>query len=411
MDFFRVKTTEEMTNIIDQHVEAIVHTETIPTDKASGRVLAMDVTASEDVPGFSRSTVDGYAVQARDTHGASETMPAFLQYAGAVEMGKTPNQALTADQAVYVPTGAMLPEGAEAVVMIEDIEKNDDLIQVLKPVRHHENVIVRGEDTEKGALVLEKGAVLRPQETGALAALGISRIEAVKRPVIGYLSSGDEIVPYSQETLSEGEIRDVNGVTIPALIEEWGCEVRIAPIAKDDRADFQEKAEALFKTCDMVVMSGGSSVGAKDYTTDVITSLGDKEPGLLVHGVSVKPGKPTILSVSSKKPILGLPGHPASAMVIFHMFGKQIIDRLMGKKRVDRHTTVARVSQNIPSSPGRTDYIRVTLHTGTPYPDAEPVLGKSGLISTLIKSDGLLEIPERKEGVLKGDLVKVHYFI
>lgn len=411
MDFFRVKSTDEMSELIDAHVQRLSNAESVSPDHASGRILYEDIHATEDVPGFSRSTVDGYAVKAVDTHGATEAMPAFLSLAGSIDMGQEASIILGIDQAVYVPTGAMIPEGADAVVMIEDADLSGDLVQVFKPVRHQENVILKGEDTQKGSAVLTAGTEIRPQEAGALAALGIKKVAVCKKPVIGYLSSGDEIVPYDKQELKMGEIRDVNGVTIPSLIRSWGCDVIVSPIATDDRRDFQEKASRLFEQCDMVIMSGGSSVGEKDYTTEVIESLGDGTPGLLVHGVSVKPGKPTILSVTSNKPVLGLPGHPASAMVIFHMFGRQIIHQLLGVNSENRHTTVARVSQNIPSSPGRTDYIRVTLKSGTPYPEAEPVLGKSGLISTLIRSDGLMEIPSRKEGVQKGDLVKVHYFI
>lgn len=411
MDFFRVKSTDEMHDIIDTHVQRLTTVEQVSPEVASGRVLFDAVHAAEDVPGFSRSTVDGYAVIAADTHGATEAMPAFLTLSGSVDMGHEASMTLEIDQAVYVPTGAMIPKGADAVVMIEDADPSGDLVQVFKPVRHQENVILRGEDTAEGSEILKPGTLIRPQEAGALAALGVTRISVCRKPLIGYLSSGDEIVPYHKQELRMGEIRDVNGVTIPALIKSWGCDVIVSDIANDNREDFQMKANRLFEQCDMVIMSGGSSVGEKDYTTEVIESLGDGKPGLLVHGVSVKPGKPTILSLSSSKPVLGLPGHPASAMVIFHMFGRQIIDRLLGVFDTNRHTTVARVSQNIPSSPGRTDYIRVTLKSGTPYPEAEPVLGKSGLISTLIKSDGLMEIPSRKEGVQKDDLVKVHYFI
>lgn len=411
MEFFRVQSVKRMHELIAEHIPAHGLTETVPLRHAHGRTLAEAVKSSENVPAFSRSTVDGYAVKAADTYGAGEAMPAFLKACGEVEMGKSVSKVLNSGEAMYVPTGAMIPEGADAVVMIEDAEIFTDLLNVMKPAAKNENIIWRGEDCQKGDVLLESGTKIRPQESGALASLGIVEVTVSRRPVIGYLSSGDEIVSHETQSLDEGAIRDVNGVSIPAMIEELGGKAEISEIAKDDRDDYLSKAEVLFNKCDMVIMSGGSSVGTKDFTTDVMTSLGDQDPGLLVHGLSVKPGKPTIFSMSSKKPLLGLPGHPGSAMVIFHMFGKSMIARLLGRKEEFSYTTTATVSQNIPSSPGRTDFIRVTLESGTPMPIAVPMLGKSGLVKTLVKSDGLLVIEEQKEGVLQGESVTVHYFI
>ncbi|GEL09051.1 gephyrin-like molybdotransferase Glp [Salisediminibacterium halotolerans] len=411
MEFFQVQSVKRMRELIEEYVPSQRMTEDVLLSCAQGRTLAKDVKSREDVPAFSRSTVDGYALKAADTYGAGEAMPAFLNDAGAVEMGKAASIKVRPGEAVYVPTGAMIPEGADAVVMIEDAEMFDDLLTVMKPAAKNENIIWRGEDCEKDGILFKAGRVIRPQEAGTLASLGITEINVYRQPVIGYLSSGDEIVPYDTPSLQEGEIRDVNGVTIPAMIEAMGGKSEISEIAKDERNDYLAKASALFERCDMVILSGGSSVGTKDFTTEVMTSLGDQNPGMLVHGLSVKPGKPTIFAVSSNKPVLGLPGHPGSAMVIFQMFGKSIIARLLGQTQASSFTTTATVSQNIPSSPGRTDFIRVTLDTETAVPKAVPVLGKSGLVKTLVKSDGLLEIEEQKEGVLQGETVTVHYFI
>jgi len=411
MDFFRVQSVSKMSELIDTYVNPLEITEDIAISDALGRVLSADIYANEDVPSFTRSTVDGYAVQSRDTYGASETMPGFLHVVGEVEMGKIATHILQSGEAVYVPTGGMIPTGSDAVVMIEDCEQVQDLLNIMKSVAKQENVIVRGEDAKVGELLLEKGKKLRPQELGALASIGINRVSVAKKLVIGYLSSGDEIVPYDTKELSLGKIRDVNGVTISALAKQWGVDVKVSEIANDEYGDFRDKANSLFQECDALFISGGSSVGAKDYTTEVIQSLGSGDPGIVVHGVSVKPGKPTIMSVSSGKPVIGLPGHPASAMIIFQLFGKKIIARLLGNKSFQEVSTKAVVSQNIPSSPGRTDYVRVTLEAGNPFPKAMPVLGKSGLIKTLVKSDGLLEIEEKKEGVKQGEVVTVHYFL
>jgi molybdopterin molybdotransferase len=411
MDFFRVQSVTKMTEMIDSYVKPLEVREVISLTDALGRVLSDDIYANEDVPSFTRSTVDGYAVLSKDTYGASETMPGFLNVIGEVEMGKVTTLVLQSGEAVYVPTGGMIPSGSDAVIMIEDCEQVQDLLNITKSVAKHENVIWQGEDAKVGEILLEKGKKLRPQELGALASLGVNQVPVAKKLVIGYLSSGDEIVPFDTKELVAGKIRDVNGVTIPALAKQWGVDVKVSEIANDQFDDFRAKAYTLFQECDALFISGGSSVGAKDYTTEVIQSLGNGDPGIVVHGVSVKPGKPTIMSVSSRKPIIGLPGHPASAMIIFQLFGKKIVSRLLGNDSFEEVSTKAVVSQNIPSSPGRTDYVRVTLEEGNPFPKATPVLGKSGLIKTLVKSDGLLEIQEKKEGVRQGDVVTVHYFL
>ncbi|WP_416151575.1 gephyrin-like molybdotransferase Glp [Salipaludibacillus sp. HK11] len=411
MDFFRVQSVATVMNLIEKNVPPLSRSEEILLTEGLGRVLVEDIVANEDVPSFARSTVDGYAVISKDTYGASETMPGFLDVVGEVEMGKVASVILQSGQAVYVPTGGMIPTGSDAVVMIEDCEQVQDLLNVARSVAKNENIISQGEDAKIGEVLLKKGKTLRPQEMGALASLGIDRVKVAKKIVIGYLSSGDEIVPYDSKHLSPGKIRDANGVTIPALAKQWGVEVNVSEIAKDEFNDFQQKAATLFEECDALFISGGSSVGEKDYTTDVIESLGNSDPGVVVHGVSVKPGKPTIMSVSSGKPVIGLPGHPASAMIIFQLFGKRIVTRLLGSEGLKQITTRAVVSQNIPSSPGRTDYVRVTLEEADPLPKATPVFGKSGLIHTLVKSDGLLEIEEKKEGVKKGETVTVHYFL
>ncbi|SES34107.1 gephyrin-like molybdotransferase Glp [Salipaludibacillus aurantiacus] len=411
MDFFRVQPVNKVIELIEEYVQPVSKTEVVSLSEASGRIVAENVYAREDVPSFSRSTVDGFAVKSNDTYGVSEMMPGFLSVIGEVEMGRLSEYDVQQGQAVYVPTGGMLPTGCNAVVMIEDCEQVEDIVNVSRSVATNENVILKGEDVKAGEVLIKKGTKLRPQELGALASLGIDTVAVVKKVIIGYLSSGDEIVPFSTTDLPPGKIRDVNGVSIPALAEQWGAEVHISDIANDNYSDFRDKAEHLFQECDALFISGGSSVGAKDYTTEVIASLGNGDPGILVHGVSVKPGKPTILSVSSKKPVVGLPGHPASAMIIFQLFGKRIISHLTGQGEVFPLTGKASVSQNIPSSPGRTDFIRVTLEEGNPFPKATPVLGKSGLIKTLVNSDALLEIEAPKEGVKQGETVTVHYFM
>lgn len=409
MQFYQVKTVEETIEIIREQVEPIKDTLTLPLEEALHYVLAEDVIAGEDVPGFTRSTVDGYAVQARDTFGSSDSMPSFLRVIGEVEMGKEVTTKISSGEAMYIPTGGMLPEGSDSVIMIEYCENIDGLLNTYQQVTPGENVIKAGEDVAQGEVILTKGTKLRPQDLGVLGSLGITQVKVYRKLTVGYLSSGNEIVPYQTKQLDIGQIRDINQLTISALAEELGVEVIRGGITPDDYDTFYQKARELYEQVDVLIMSGGSSVGAKDYTTQVIEALG--KPGVLVHGVSIKPGKPTIFAVANQKPVLGLPGHPASAMIIFTLFGTEIIQTMSGEVKKELPTRIqARVTKNIPSEPGRADYIRVSLVNKEGEWWAEPILGKSGLISTLVKSDGIVEIVSIKEGVRQGDWVPVILF-
>lgn len=405
MKFFQVKSVEETFNLIGEQVLPLTEKIRKPLYEALHFVLAEDVFALENVPDFRRSTVDGYAVKAKDTFGSSENMPGFLTLVGEVHMGEAPSRVIQAGEAMYVPTGAMLPEGSDAVVMIEHCENMSGLLNVYRQSAPGENVISVGEDMKKDELLLAKGTELRAQELGALASQGITEVTVIRKPVIGYLSSGDEIVPIEAKALAPGEIRDMNGMTIGALVREWGFSFEYGGIVKDNREEFERKAKELLAKTDCLVVSGGSSVGAKDYSVDVIQSLG--EPGVFVHGIAVKPGKPTILSMAESKPVIGLPGHPASAVIIFRLFGRAILERLQGTNKQERQLTFARVTKNIPSAAGRTDYVRVRLFEENQQWHAEPIFGKSGLISTLVQSDGIVEIIAPSEGVQKGELVPV----
>lgn len=406
MQFYNVKSVEETWAIINEMVKPLQETVTLPLPQARGHVLAEACVAREDVPGFDRSTVDGYAVKAEDTYGSSESSPQFLEVVGEIKMGEEARMPIKRGQAMAIPTGGMLPPGSDSVIMIEHCEDIDGLLNTYRPVAPLENVIQRGEDVRQNQVVLERGSRLRPQELGILAALGYSEVKVTRPVKVGYLSSGDEIVPYQTKKLQIGQVRDINQVTVAALVEEWGGVPKLGGIVKDDFNQFKQVAQQLLDEVDFLVLSGGSSVGTKDFTTEVIQSLG--EPGVLVHGVSVKPGKPTIFSMAGEKPVLGLPGHPASALLIFLLFGQPILNRLQGDiTKFTSRRMEARVTQNIASSPGRADYIRVRLHKRENEWWAEPVLGKSGLISTLVASDGLLEISSVKEGVREGEQVPV----
>ncbi|MEH7436167.1 gephyrin-like molybdotransferase Glp [Neobacillus drentensis] len=406
MQFFKVKTVEETFALIEEYIPVTPHKEVRVLEEALHYILAEPVVAKENVPSFDRSTVDGYAVKAKDTYGSSESMPGFLTITGEVKMGEVPHSVVAPGNAVYVPTGGMMPSGSDSVIMIEHCEDLDGLLNTYKQIAPGENVIRAGEDIKEGETLLTTGTKLRPQELGALASLGITHVTVFRQLKVGYLSSGDEIVPYQTETLQEGQIRDINHLTISGLAREWNVDVVYGGIVRDDFEVFRQKAKELYDQVDCLILSGGSSVGAKDYTTEVIQSLGN--PGVFVHGISIKPGKPTILAMADGKPVIGLPGHPASAMIIFRLFGERILRKLMGEK-VERkpERIFARITKNIPSSPGRSDYIRVRLVEKEGEWWAEPIIGKSGLITTLVKSDGIVEISSEKEGISQGEYVPV----
>lgn len=409
MQFFKVKTVAETFALIDEYVSAIHETEVVSLEKALYRILAVDVRAQESVPSFTRSTVDGYAVKAKETFGSSETMPGFLTVSGEVKMGENVTVKLKPGEAIYVPTGGMLPEGSDSVIMIEHCEDLNGLLNVYKQVAPGENVIQIGEDVQQGETFVTAGTKLRPQELGAIAAIGQSEVTVYRQLKVGYLSSGDEIVPYDTKELQIGQIRDVNALTITGLANEWGALSTYGGIVTDDYNEYEQKAKQLFEYVDILVLSGGSSVGAKDFTTKVIEALG--EPGVYVHGVSIKPGKPTILAMANGKPVIGLPGHPASAMIIFSLFGERIIKKLSGEKsRHSLNRVHVKMTKNVHSSMGRTDYIRVKLVEKDNEWWAEPIIGKSGLISTLVQSDAIVEIEKDKEGARQGELVPAILF-
>jgi molybdopterin molybdotransferase len=408
MEFFKVKTVEETFQLIKEQIKQNLKIEKKSLFEALHFVLAEDIFVKENVPNFRRSSVDGYAVKASDTFGTSESMPGFLTVTGEVKMGKTPPSSLFMGEAMYVPTGGMVPDGADAIVMVEHCEDLSGLLNVFKQIAPGENIISVGEDLLEGEILLTKGTLLRPQELGALASQGILEVAVYKKPVVGYISTGDEIVPIETAEPSLGEIRDMNGMTIGAMVMEWGFEFIHDGIVQDDEAELRNRTKALLEKVDCLILSGGSSVGTKDYSVEVIESLG--KPGVFVHGISIKPGKPTILAVADGKPVIGLPGHPASAMVIFQLFGRPILNGIQGYQVEEKQLATAKITKNIPSSPGRTDYIRVRLFEEKGEWYAEPIFGKSGLISTLVKSEGLVEIPAPNEGVQKGDLVKVILF-
>ncbi|MCW3490063.1 molybdopterin molybdotransferase MoeA [Dethiobacter alkaliphilus] len=384
-------------------VTAQTHCTTVPLPDATERVLARLVAAHHDLPTFPRSTMDGYAVRAKDTFGASESMPALFDVVGEVMMGQAPPAAVAAGQALRIATGGMLPEGSDAVVMVEHTEElGGATLAVNRAVAPGENTIARGEDIKAGETILPAGHILRPQDIGALAAMGQVMIDVAKKPRVAILSTGDELVMPDMEPKA-GQIRDINSYLLSAWAQCCGAEPSRLGIIPDTA---EELLNALQNTgdYDCVILSGGSSAGTRDHTASCIDQLG--KPGVLFHGVSMRPGKPLIFGVVDGKPYFGLSGNPTSAMVGFLLFVRPLLLQMAGA--VERNPVItARAERNLSSASGREDYIRAALYEQEGQLWARPILGQANLISTVVRGDALLRIPQNSEGIEAGDTVEV----
>jgi len=407
MKLLKVDTVEETKNKMEHHFRKHFLEEIeIDTNKSLGRVLAEDIYAPFDLPEFHRSTVDGYAIWSKDTFGASDSLPVFLNYVGMVDMGVDTNLSVSTGKAVYVPTGAMIPNGADGVVMIEYVELLDShTIAVHRSVAPGDGMVLKGEDLKKDSLILKKGRRLKPQDIGALAAVGIKHIKVLEKPRVAILSTGDEIVSPDEE-VPFGKIRDINTYTISAMAEQMGCEVTFKAVVKDDYHLLIKILEPLVKENQIVIISGGSSVGTKDVTAKVIDDLG--EPGMFVHGVAVKPGKPTIIGKAGNAALFGLPGHPVSAMIVFKIFVEYLIHDIM-KYEIEKNIVLqALADTNIHSSPGKETYQMVIIEKSGEDYIAKAIHGKSGAISLMTRAQGYIKIDTNKEGVKKGEKVDVY---
>ncbi len=385
--------------------------EILPLDQCVGRILSQDIVSQTDLPAFNRATMDGYAVPARSTFGASESMPALFRIVGAVDMGEVPEVSVRPGEAVQIATGGMLPDGADSVVMVEHTQTLDEhTLEVFKSAAPLQHVMEVGEDFRGEEQVLPKGSRIRPQEMGVLAALGVSQVPVFRQPIVAIISSGDEIVPVEQ-TPDLSQVRDVNAHTLAGLIRISGGVPLHLGIARDNFDELHVLLKNALAESDMVLISGGSSVGTRDFTVDVVQALPEAE--ILVHGVSISPGKPTILARSKTKAIWGLPGQVTSAMVVFHTMIHPMLQRIAGfsEGQADRaHEVSAVLSRNLASVQGREDYVRVRLVQGENQIYAEPILGKSGLIHTMVKADGLIRIDMNSEGLNEGTPVRVILF-
>ena len=381
-------------------------------DNALHRICAADILSPENLPPYPRSTMDGYAVRARDTYGAGEKLPSYLEVSGEVFMGEFAEHGPKPGACYAIATGGILPPGTDAVVMLEHtVIIDDSMIEVVQQVAAGANIIETGEDVAKGEILIPTGHRIRPQDIGLLAGVGLEHITVFRRVRVGIISTGDEIIPHDHIP-QPGKIRDMNSISLAAQVRSINAKPTFYGIATDEEENLAGKVQKAKTENDIVLLSGSSSVGTRDLGEQVIEKMGS--PGIIIHGVAVKPGKPVIIAKAGKTMLFGLPGHPVSAAISFDLFVRPAIIHLSGiiPDSLPQHRTItARLTRNISSAAGRTDFVRiqVKLLKGR-EPEAHPIFGKSGALSSMVKADGFIEISEKLQGLKEGEIVEVKLF-
>jgi molybdopterin molybdotransferase len=377
--------------------------ETVALAQAQGRVPAEPVHAPHDLPGFARATVDGYAVRAADTYGASEALPSYLEVTGAVAMGQAPQGEVAPGAAIAIPTGGAIPDGADAVVMVEHTqEAMAGTIEVVRPAAPGEGLVRADEDAAAGSELVPAGRALRPQDLGLLAAAGVTQVRVHARPRVAIVSTGDEVVDPATAQLGAGQVRDASSVALAALARDAGGEPDPRGIVPDDHDALAGALRDALRSCDVVVVSAGSSVGARDETAAVVAGLGP--PGIWAHGIALRPGKPTLLADCGGVPVIGLPGNPRSALVVFRLIGMPIVRLVGGVTRPPPQASArARLERDVPSASGRLDIVQVAVRDGV----ASPLFGASALLSILSAADGYIVVADEATGLPAGTEVDV----
>jgi molybdopterin molybdotransferase len=404
-EFFATVTVETALGLLADLAPTAV--EAVPLDEALGRTPAAAVVAPHALPGFARSTVDGFAVRATDTFGASEGLPSYLDVLGAVAMGRPAEVTVRMGGAVAVPTGAVLPDGADAVVMVEHTQETmAGSVEVTRPVAPGDGTVRADEDVAAGGELAPAGRPLRAQDLGLLAAAGVTTVGVRRRPRVGVVSTGDEVVPPSAADLVPGQVRDATASALAGLVRDAGGEPVALGIVADDPLELESVLRDALAQCDLVVVSAGSSVGARDETAGVVGRLGG--PGILCHGLAIRPGKPTLLADCGRVPVVGLPGNPLSALVVFRLVGVPLVRRLAGTTRPPPEPVVrACLDRQVPSQTGRLDVVQVRVAEGPDGRVASPLFGASALLSVLTAADGWLAVPEDATGLPAGTEVDV----
>ncbi|MDK2974253.1 MAG: molybdopterin molybdotransferase [Methanofollis sp.] len=396
--FLKVVSVDEARETI-RRIAPTTGSEEIAFEEAVGRALAGPILSAEDIPGFDRSIKDGYAVVAADTATATESVPVALRCVGRIAMGRGKPGSILQGSCAYIPTGAQLPAGADAVVMAEYCEEIGEDVLVKKPVAPGENMLTRDEDYAAGDAIFAPGRVLSPQDIGVLAALGVTRVAVRKKPVIGIISTGIEIVPVESNP-GIGEVRDVNTYLCETFAGQEGAVPKKYGTVKDDAQALTALLDrAVADGCDAVFISGGSSKDERDVTAQAVAAVGE----VLIHGIALAPGKPTIIGRAGRTAIIGIPGHPAATYVGLTVLGRELIHAMLGVTSFREKKALARLTENVHSEKGREEYLRVRLEDGR----AVPLFGKSGLLNTIVQSDGLVCIPAGQEGYEAGDTVEV----
>ena len=400
-----VLTPEEVYQVIHDSFDMVQKEEAVPLSESCDRILTTPVISGGDEPPFNRSTVDGYAVKASDTFGASESLPAILEIAGQIRMGELSTAALPPDSCIRIPTGGSVPEGADCVVMQEYTEDYEDgTIGVTKPAAPGENMVFRGDDVKTGDVILPAGRRISSKDIGVLASLGMTQIQVSHPLTAGIFSTGDELVP-EHEKPGPGQIRDINSRMLAAICREQGCRVITYGIIKDDLDLLKSALQKALSECDIILISGGSSVGEKDNSVKAISSFGE----ILFHGIAIKPGKPTLLGKVMDKPVFGLPGHPQAAFFTAKLFVCAMIDRLTGRTS-EQFKVPAVLERTVSANDGRQLYMPVELTQTANGLSAMPLHGKSGLVSCLTRAQGYICIPRNCEGIKEGETVLVSLF-
>ena len=406
-EFLKLTPVQQALQVLISKLQVKVVSERVATIDALGRVTAESIYTPLPLPPFPRSTVDGYAVRATDTFGASESLPAYLRVIGEILMGASPGFDINPGEAGLIHTGGMLPESCNAVVMIEYTQPVGlDTVEILRPVAVGENIINIGEDVQIGDQVISTGVRIRPAEIGGLAALGIVELEVARKPIIGIISTGDEVVP-PENKLLPGQVWDINSYSLSALMEQAGAIPKLYGVVPDQADILKLTCSRALNECDILMITAGSSASARDLTARVINQLGS--PGVLVHGVNIKPGKPTILAICNGKVVIGLPGNPVSAMVIAGLFVVPVVESLLGIPNINFHPKFqARLTSNIPSQAGREDWVAARLSAALDGYQVEPIFSKSNLIFSLVRANCMIRVPADATGLSAGEMVEIN---
>lgn len=390
----------EALEILLSYAKPIEETELVNIEEVIGRVLAEDIIAPIDVPHFDRSAMDGYAVIAEDTYGASLHNPVTLTLSGSVMTGEIPKGGVKKGRCFKVATGAMIPNGADSVVILEDTEIMGDKIIIYKPIFPGANITKKGGDIEKGSLVIRKGTVLTPSKIGVLASLGIREINVFRKPEVALIPTGNEIVPLD-EPIQKGKVYNINSYTLSALIKENGSIPITFPICPDDEKELSKSVEKALNY-DLVIIIGGSSVGERDIVMDVLKGIGE----ILFHGIAIKPGKPTIGASARGKLIIGMPGHPTSCLSNGYMFLIHVLRKIANLPPKKFQILKGKLSKRISVTIGRMQFLPVKLQGD----EVIPVFKESGTITSMAEADGYIEIPGNKELLERGEEVEVKLF-